>query len=410
MPYRKIIRETLMHEDRNMNAHSLPEAVLAILGEGCALVLATMIDQSGSVPRKAGARMLIRPDGEIWSTVGGGCSEGKVITQARQLLHENASSMVSGARKESPGAVVKYSLRDSTDMCANHGWVTLLLEVVPPDARSRQIFKAALEAEKKIHPFVFITSFVRHEEMQAPAPISQGEGEAPNKADTACAVTVQRHLYLQEERIVVPDETRNLPAHLLAMAGSLTDITPCHMVQDGKDYLLELYERPFRTIIFGGGHVAQGLAQLARGVDFLVAVVDDRSKFANIENFPGSEIIVPESLSEDDAAVCMHALRIGPHDAIVIVTRGHAHDRDVLAASLRTNAGYIGMIGSESKRAAVYNSMGNKGFSQERIDFVHSPIGLSIGAGSPQEIAVSIVAELIQWRKKARNAAKGYRS
>jgi Xanthine and CO dehydrogenases maturation factor, XdhC/CoxF family len=396
-----------MNEDKNMNAHSLPEAVLAILGEGSALVLATMIDQNGSVPRKAGARMLVRPNGEIWGTVGGGRYEGNVINLARQLLHENASATVPEAHEGSPGVVVTYFLRESTDMGVNHGWVTLLLEVVPPDARSRQIFKAALEAGKNFQPFVFITSFVRHEEMQALEPISPCEGEAPGKADTACAVTVQRHLYLQEEQAVVPDETRNLPSYLLATAGSLTDTTPCHMVQDGKDYLLELYERPFRTIIFGGGHVAQGLAQLAKGVDFPVAVVDDRSKFANIENFPGSEILVPESLSEDDAAVCMHALRVGPHDAIVIATRGHAHDRDVLVASLRTNAGYIGMIGSESKRAAVYNSMGNKGFSQERIDFVHSPIGLPIGASSPQEIAVSIVAELIQWRKKTRNAATG---
>lgn len=390
-----------------MNANSLPEAVLAILGGGCSLVLATMIDQSGSVPRKAGARMLVGPDGALWGSVGGGLHEAEAITLAGRLLREKTSSPVAGSPEGFPGAVVKYALRDTADRNMIHGRFTLLLEVVPPDPRSRQIFKAALEAEKKLRPFVFITSFIRHGETPVPDPGGPREDEAPAWAGTACAVTVRRHLYLREEQNVVPDEARSLPVDLLAKAGSLTDATPRHIVQNGKDYLLEFFERPFRIIIFGAGHVSFALAPVARGVDFSVAVVDDRSAFAHGENFPGTEIIVPEGLSEDDAAACMHALRVGPRDGIVIATLGHAHDRDVLGASLRTNAGYAGMIGSISKREAVCKSLRDKGFSQERIDFVRSPIGLPIGAVTPPEIAVSIVAELIQWRKNARDAAKG---
>lgn len=396
-----------MDKAQHIHDRSLPEAVLDILGEGRPLVLATMVDQNGSAPRKAGARMLVKADGDIWGTVGGGDHEAEVITLARRLLREETSSAVmEGVSEGSPGAVLKYSLRDNADTDVIGGRLTMLLEVIAPDSRSRQVFTAALEAGQKLQPFVFHTSFVPHGDSSVPKSDSPCEGALLARIDKAWAGAVQRHLYRQKEQDVVPNDIRNLPANILAMAESLKDATPRHIVQDGKDYFLELCERPFRVVIFGGGHVAHELARVARCVAFPVAVVDDRAEFANIQNFPDSEIVVLESLSEEDAAACMQSLHVEPHDAIVIVTRGHAHDRDVLAASLRTNAGYIGMIGSKPKRTAIYESMRSKGFSQKQLDFIHSPIGLSIGASSPQEIAVSIVAELIQWRKATRDAAK----
>ena len=129
------------------------------------------------------------------------------------------------------------------------------------------------------------------------------------------------------------------------------------MAESGCDYLLELFDRPFRIIIFGGGHVSLELAKIARGVDFPVTVLDDRAEFASKERFSSAQVIVPSGLDEDDAASCLEKLHTGPQDAIVIVTRGHAHDRDVLAAALGTHAGYIGLLGSKSKRASIYKSM-----------------------------------------------------
>lgn len=152
---------------------------------------------------------------------------------------------------------------------------------------------------------------------------------------------------------------------------------------------------PDTVHFIGAGHVALATAKLAAFTGFRINVVDDRKEFANAERFPeASDIRVAESLMD-----CLPA-KLGPEDYIVIMTRGHLHDRDVLAQALKTNAGYIGMIGSKKKKAAVYDSLLNDDFTQADLDRVYCPIGLSINADTPEEIAVSIMAELIATRAK----------
>jgi xanthine dehydrogenase accessory factor len=151
---------------------------------------------------------------------------------------------------------------------------------------------------------------------------------------------------------------------------------------------------PGTLFLFGGGHVSQKLAPLADTLGFRIVVVDDRSEFANPERFPqAEEFVVPDSYE--------NAIQQGDIDAesyLVIVTRGHLHDKTVLAQALRTPAAYIGMIGSIRKRDAIYDELRAVGFTDHDFRRVHSPIGLKIGAESPEEIAVSIAAELIQVR------------
>jgi xanthine dehydrogenase accessory factor len=146
--------------------------------------------------------------------------------------------------------------------------------------------------------------------------------------------------------------------------------------------------------LFGAGHVAQPTAHLASLVGFQVHVYDDRREYANRERFPDAHAIhLLETFDEaSDGPV------LGADDFVVILTRGHLHDQNVLAQTLSTGAGYIGMIGSRKKRRTIYRNLLDQGIAQQDIDRVHSPIGLSIGAETPEEIAVSIVAELIAVR------------
>lgn len=145
-----------------------------------------------------------------------------------------------------------------------------------------------------------------------------------------------------------------------------------------------------RTIHFiGAGHVAQATARVASLTDYRSVVVDDRAEFANDLRFPDASRIEVQ-----DLGTCLTG-HYGPKDHIVIMTRGHAHDRDVLAQALGTDAGYIGMIGSKKKKAAVYESLLKAGFTQVALDRVHCPIGLSINAETPEEIAISIMAEIV---------------
>lgn len=161
---------------------------------------------------------------------------------------------------------------------------------------------------------------------------------------------------------------------------------------DGREFFVEPLLHPGTVHLIGAGHVAQATAVCAEFAGFQVVVRDDREEFANKDRFPMAKEVIIVSSFED----CLGEL--GSDDYLIIVTRGHMYDRDVLAQALKTKAGYIGMIGSSRKRDGVYRSLLDYGYSEDDLKRVHCPIGLTIGADTPEEIAVSIVGELIRHR------------
>jgi len=153
--------------------------------------------------------------------------------------------------------------------------------------------------------------------------------------------------------------------------------------------------------IFGAGHCGMALAPVLSALEFRTAIIDDREEFANSSRFPlADEIVVPQSMDLSFADY-----EWGAHSYIVIVTRGHVHDQLVLESALKTNAGYIGMIGSSKKRESIYKKLLEKGYTQADLDRVCSPIGIPIDAQTPEEIAISIAAELIKERTSKRKTA-----
>jgi len=158
---------------------------------------------------------------------------------------------------------------------------------------------------------------------------------------------------------------------------------------------------PDELFIFGGGHVALSLSKVARLAGFEVTVVDDRENFANRERFPEASQVIA---ADFEAAVA--TLRTSPSSFIVIVTRGHRDDMRVLGWAVKTPARYVGMIGSRRKVLTVYNELEKAGVPRELFANVHAPIGLDIGAITPEEIAVAIVAEMIAVRRNVPVAGK----
>ncbi len=164
---------------------------------------------------------------------------------------------------------------------------------------------------------------------------------------------------------------------------------------------LEIFVEPLLPqpvlCIFGGGHVSLAVARAANAAGFCIAVADDRETFANAGRFPmaGEIYTTYESAFEK--------LRPNAATYLLIVTRGHKDDMRVLAWAVRTPARYIGMIGSKRKVLSIYKALEKKGYSPEEFAHVHAPVGLAIGALAPEEIAVSIVAELIAVRRNAQN-------
>ena len=158
-------------------------------------------------------------------------------------------------------------------------------------------------------------------------------------------------------------------------------------------------------LLCGGGHVSLETARLAHAAGFVVDVVDDRAEFADPRRFPMARRCLTLPAFEGLAARC----GIGRHHYVAIMTRGHSFDREVLAQALKTDAFYIGMIGSSSKKASVYKALRAQGVSDAALDKVCCPIGLGIGADTPQQIAVSVVAELMAARAGTLGALRAAR-
>ena len=150
-----------------------------------------------------------------------------------------------------------------------------------------------------------------------------------------------------------------------------------------------------RLILLGGGHVSLALARVAAALDFAVTVVDDRAAFANRERFPMAERVVCDAFA---SAIARLELRAG--DYVCILTRGHRWDGECLRALLTgTEPSYLGMIGSKRRVAGLFGALRGEGFDETRIARIHAPIGLMIGAVTPEEIAVAIAAQLIEHRR-----------
>ena len=161
---------------------------------------------------------------------------------------------------------------------------------------------------------------------------------------------------------------------------------------------LEVFIEPLqpepRLLVAGSGYVAQALARLTVPLGWRVTLLDDRTEFVRAANVPEGVTTSVGELSE-----LLAAQRPDPATAIVVVTRGHRSDKDALRSALETNAGYVGMIGSPSKVRNVFRTLLREGVSREQIERVYAPIGLDLRAETPDEIALSIAAELLMWRR-----------
>ncbi len=329
------------------------DTVIESLEKKLTVVLVTIVRSSGSAPRTSGARMLVHQDGSIVGTVGGGMLEGKCIDRARKLYDESAEHAgidfsLTGADVASEGMV-----------CG--GAVSVLLQKVNSDAletflQLRQDFREGLRP-------LLLTVLPAGED---PPQIMLCDKQATGS--------------LGKEFVDRVNSKKGRSTYL-AMAGEL-EVFVEPLISPGVVHLL------------GAGHVAMATAQLAKFVDFEVVVMDDREEFANRERYPDAkEVRVIDSFDE-----CLGPL--SANDYLIIVTRGHLHDQEVLAQGLRTNAGYIGMIGSKKKRDFVYQYLKKEGFTESDLKRVYSPIGQSIGADTPAEIAMSIVSELVKVRSE----------
>ena len=155
----------------------------------------------------------------------------------------------------------------------------------------------------------------------------------------------------------------------------------------------ERVPRAPRLVLFGAGHVAEAIAQVAAATDFRVTVVDDRVEFANPDRFPGAQVVV------DDLRAALSGFTWDADDYVIACTRGHAQDALVVQALAGSPARYVGMLGSRRKQAVIWQALAQAGVRAQDLARVRVPIGEAIGADTPGEIGVSVMAELIRLRR-----------
>lgn len=316
-------------------------------------ILCGIVGNSGSAPRTSGARMVVLGDGSIIGSVGGGALEGACRTKAMELLAGSATF-----------ALLDFNLTAASaaeEGIACGGSASVLLQ--------------------RIHP-VMLPFFERL--------LSEYHG---GRRPILLTVLPKDH---HGPRLLLLDsqESPDVDADLRLEITRKGRRTPFLLESQGQETFVEPLVRPGTVHLAGAGHVALAVAELANFVGFEIVVMDDRREFANPERYPKVRTL----RVLDSFAACLQDLE--PDDYVVIVTRSHLHDREVLAQALGTKAGYIGMIGSRRKRAAIYESLRGDGWTDSDLARVHCPIGLAIDADTPEEIALSIVAEMVQVRAK----------
>ena len=328
----------------------------ALLEQGEDLVLATIAGHAGSTPRTAGSKMAVRRDGGILGTIGGGRLEAATMARARELF-------------AAPGAaLLRFDLtgREAADagmICG--GMVRVLLEHVPGAGENAALFRDLARAVAEGRSTVLLTEY-----------------SGPEHA-----------LAVESRRIPGPafHPRPDTDAALRAVAQESRE--PRLLNLDDRRFLVEPLAAARLAVLFGGGHVGLATARLTAMLGFLTVVRDDRPEFASPARFP-----MADAVQVVDFEACLEGLDLGPESFALIFTRGHVHDRTVLAQVLRTRAGYVGMIGSRRKRDALYAQLREQGFGDADFARVCCPVGLDIGAETPEEIAVSIAAQLIRVR------------
>lgn len=355
-------------ERRSPLKEVVAEAV-ALLEKGQSFALATIVRRTGSVPRNAGARMIIRCDGAIAGTVGGGALEAKVLKIAARVLEQGRAELMPFTLTPDRAASVGM-------ICGGEGSV-LIDYIDAGDPAARALYRE-LAAAIGNRTRAWLVTFLPEERSEERAGAKAGQ---PGRA---CLIRA--------------DGT------ITAVSGPVTADMQDIISQAGRYHTFTLLEQHQAVIepvadfgtawIFGAGHVSQSLAPVLSSVEFRTVVLDDRKEFANRERFgTADDIVLLESFADG-----FRGLEIGAGSYIIIVTRGHLHDRAVLEQALRTEAAYIGMIGSRGKRDQIFLALLDGGFTETDLKRVHSPIGLGIKAETPAEIAVSIAAELIRVR------------
>ena len=333
------------------------------LEAGRTTVLATVIETKGSTPRKSGSRMVVKADGSLFGTVGGGCGEAGVIQKARL-------SITDGQMRQELADLTEDISMETEAVCG--GTFRVLIQPWQPTPDEVQLahhLARFAEGQQEV---------VLHQTLRQDV-----EGELSGEIT----------LLDGQGRPCLPAENidRNLP--------SLPLDRPTQITRQGQQEIYsERWEPQPTLVIVGAGHIAEPLEAMARMAGFKTVVVDDRRLFANRERFPLAHQVVSGPILDVVREVALDRFTY-----MVLVTRGHTLDMDALRVVIDRGEpmAYLGMIGSIRRIRAVFQLLEEQGYPRQQFQHVHAPVGLDIRAETPAEIALAVLAEMVATRRNA---------
>jgi xanthine dehydrogenase accessory factor len=342
-----------------MNDLEIYKKAAMVLRMGENIALATVISTTGSTPGKVGYKMLVwGKNVETFGTVGGGSVEAEIIDIAKNILPKTQNK------------VFRFNLDgiEENEKAICGGKIEFLIETF--NKKSLPLFKE------------FSTVIQSGDKGALISIIS------PNKPPEKILL---KNIGQIDSTVCI-----NLPPETIESIKKIVDKEqPAKEIlkNTGEIFIEPVYEQPM-VFIFGAGHLSYYISKYAKSLNFRVTVCDDRAEFANKKRFPDADNIIVESFES-----VFDKITVDNNSYIVIVTKGHKWDEIVLEKAVRTNAEYIGMIGSKRKTLTILKKLGERAISQEALKRIYSPIGISIGAVTPEEIALSIVCELVKIRR-----------
>jgi xanthine dehydrogenase accessory factor len=315
-------------------------------------ILATVVKRTGSAPRDIGAKMFIGEDGKTFGTVGGGLLESEAYRKALEIVHKGVTEVFS----------IDMNARsvDATNMLCG-GNVEILLE--PVTMKHFDLYRQIDVFQKNRKRGLIVTRFGNN----------VFEKTLLDKNLNVVGDSVDREII----NLFKPQFYEKKPSLI-------------------NDVFVDPIRVTFPLYLFGAGHVSQYVAKIAKIADFHITVIDDRKEFANSERFPNADVVMVTNIQN-----AFRCLEFSGNEYVVILTRSHEYDGVALEETLKKEVKYVGMIGSIRKVRIILDSLKQKEIDHTLIETVHAPIGVAIDAETPQEIAISIVAELIRERAKA---------
>ena len=321
---------------------------------GTPAALATVAKQRGSLPMAGDAKMLVTADGRRAGTIGGGCVEADVVRQALATLDDGTPSFVKHTLNADLAGDIGLS-------CG--GTVDLFLEPLFPSDELARLCDAVA-----------------------------------NGIEARAAITILTGLEWNgrpEKAALVDDQCVSVGQSAAVDPAAFPERKPGQvLIDEERSLFVEWIPRTPRVIIFGAGHVGAAIASVAAIAGFHVVVIDDRDEFANKERVPRAHEIIVSDFGE-----VLDRLVLDEDDYVLAATRGHGFDATIVQCTAASRARYVGMLGSRRKQAVVKKALATAGVPAEALERVKTPIGLEIGADTPAEIAVSVVAELIRTRR-----------